>query len=419
MTIISDVFYGYVDIDNDRFVCSVSGHTVTLLPAHSELKDIAHGMDVVCEHSEQVPEYLHGFTDDCYDVALMRVRDFNNPFLGIRKSVSFSSPIIVKSAGNASGYVAQFKEDRAWTDFDAIDFADGNINAIYNPKAAALKHPSYEEVKEQFANHDGAKTIVVKPFEEYTHSVDVCIDKEKAKLTISVAQDGVEGNINTTSLGSIISFIRLSFDRPQKLEQLERYYLVVRDLVAILTRQNNISFTTTLRQESRNGGYFVSAYCKINDGYENYANRTRDKVVPLVGIISALPTLIDIISEGSANALLSVLPDNNKRLSQLCITNVQDLCTALEVEYNHCGSKIEKDKTMENLKDAIKVTIKEFSKGHSEIDVYEQTTISSSFQYLYYTQKEKIMHLYDEHKDAIDNVCHKWGLPIVTVDRVC
>jgi len=57
--------------------------------------------------------------------------------------------------------------------------------------------------------------------------------------------------------------------------------------------------------------------------------------------------------------------------------------------------------------------IADFSKSHNEIDVNKETTISSSFQYLDYTLKQKIITLYNENCDVADAIVSKWRLPQV------
>lgn len=52
-------------------------------------------------------------------------------------------------------------------------------------------------------------------------------------------------------------------------------------------------------------------------------------------------------------------------------------------------------------------TIADFSKSHNEIDVNKETTISSAFQYLDYTLKQKILTLYNEKREVADAIVSK------------
>lgn len=105
--------------------------------------------------------------------------------------------------------------------------------------------------------------------------------------------------------------------------------------------------------------------------------------------------------------------EDNKMVNRISIKNVQDLCTALEVSYQLDDKrKREKDALIEELKKNIKNTIAEFTKAHNEIDVNKETTMSSAFQYLDYTLKQKILTLYNENSDIVDEIVSKYSLPL-------
>lgn len=119
------------------------------------------------------------------------------------------------------------------------------------------------------------------------------------------------------------------------------------------------------------------------------------------------------------NSLLELLPEDNKMVNRISIKNVQDLCTALEVSYQLDDKrKREKDALIEELKKNIKNTIAEFTKAHNEIDVNKETTMSSAFQYLDYTLKQKILTLYNENSDIVDEIVSKYSLPSVNENSI-
>ena len=78
----------------------------------------------------------------------------------------------------------------------------------------------------------------------------------------------------------------------------------------------------------------------------------------------------------------------------------------------------EKDALIEELKKNIKNTIAEFTKAHNEIDVNKETTMSSAFQYLDYTLKQKILTLYNENSDIVDEIVSKYSLPSVNENSI-
>ena len=131
-----------------------------------------------------------------------------------------------------------------------------------------------------------------------------------------------------------------------------------------------------------------------------------------------MPSLLEKTASKQFDALLSVLPDNNHRLDRITITNVQDLCTALEVSYGWDKHIRSKDAFIEELKKRIKQTIKCFMSYHAEIDVYNDTTISSAFSYLDYTLRDKIYTLYRENQEIVDSLSKKLSLPFLTMENI-
>ena len=130
-----------------------------------------------------------------------------------------------------------------------------------------------------------------------------------------------------------------------------------------------------------------------------------------------MPKLVDAISSNATDSILQVLPDDNTRINTVSITDVQNLCTALEVAYLYTERPRDKDELIESLKSCIKKTIGEFS-SQNGIDVYRETTIASCFQYLDSTLKTKILTLYQENKGIIDSISKKRGMPEVTEKRI-
>lgn len=220
-------------------------------------------------------------------------------------------------------------------------------------------------------------------------------------------------NMEAYSLGELNSFVRFSFENAQDFEKIAKYYKVAKSLIAILTMRNNISFETYLSQRNSDDQYFKTGVCKIFDHYENHSVRKCHNVIPIYNIFDYIPSLLDKIAKNETEPLLALLPENNKRVNQISITNIQDLCTALEVAYNWSKRIREKDSLIESLKQHIKKSIYEFAENHSEIDVNKETTLSSAFQYLDYTLKQKILTMYDENCDAVGAVISKWSLPQV------
>lgn len=76
--------------------------------------------------------------------------------------------------------------------------------------------------------------------------------------------------------------------------------------------------------------------------------------------------------QGDADSLIELLPKDNRDVSRISITNVQDLCTALEVAYRQGGKRVrEKDN---------------------------------------FTLKQRILTLHNENHSIVDKIISKWSL---------
>lgn len=408
MSKIADNFCGYLNIGNDTFTCNVSNHVVTLLPALSEHSKRYEVINRIRSRDTESPEYLYGVADDNYEIAILRNSGFVGNSLGHKPSIQFATPIIIKACGNVTGFYSQLTAE--WNNFHAITFYGGNINAVCNPQMAVAQ-PNLDYIK---MGWDGASEIKILPWDDYTRSIDLEIYGEKAKLTISVMQTGGSNdaeNMGSYSLGSLSSFIRFSFDNAQSFEKIKEYYRIMKSLVSVLTMRNNIYFEVYLSQRNSNDQFYKTGVCKIFDHYENYSTRKWHDVIHIYNILDCVPMLIAKITNDEVGPLLALLPEDNKRAKQISITNVQDLCTALEVAYGWSKRSKERDPLIAELKKQIKKTITEFTKTHDEIDIYKETTITSSFQYLDYTLKQKILTLYKENCNAVSAIILKFSLP--------
>ena len=403
MNKIPEKFSGYLNIDNDTLTYYVSDSLVTMLPAQSNIKDIHTVFGRVTSRNDVSSEFVFGDYSG-HEVAILRKDKFYYDFWGQNRSIRFATPLIIMACGNCQGFYEGLAED--WKMFHAITFYGGNINAVFSPKIAV-------KPEHTFPSDNGARGIEILPWDNYTFSKSFKLLNEQIDIIISVAQsDGNTENpvTNGYNLGKLNSFIQFTFKNAQGFERIEKYYNITKSLVAVLIGDNNISFDVSLKQRLSEKHFYQTAVCKINDHYENYSNKSDFNVIPLCSIIDYLPNLIHIIDSGVAKTIIPLLSKNNNTRNQITITNVQDMCTALEVAYNWNHGKREKDKLISSLKEKIKATIRDFSDEHSEIDVNQQTTISSSFQYLDFTLKEKILTLYSENKEIIDSITTKYRM---------
>lgn len=408
-----DNFNGYLNIDNDVFTYNISNFIVTLLPAQSDDNKIREAVERIRLHNTDSPEYLYGEQYN-HQIAILRKVKFNtDPFM-LGSVIRFATPLIIKSSGNTGFFYNELTE--SWNKFHAMTFRNGNINSIVHPDRAV---EPFDPVK--FQNSNGVREIKTRPWDDYTRSINFELYGQKVTLTVSVSHSFErynENNFGAYSLGELYSSMTFSFDKAQNFLEIEKYYTIAKSLIAILIGRNNIYFDVYLSQRNVENKYYTTAECIINDGYANYTTKKACTSIDLFDVIDWIPNLIEKIAKNECDGLLSFLPNDNETVKRISITDIQNLCTALEIAYNWNNRKRKKDEYIKQLKKSLRETIKDFVGKNPQIDVDKQTTISSAFQYLDYTLRDKILTLYNENYEVIDEIISRWALPPMNEENV-
>ena len=409
---IDDNFCGYLNIGDDKFAFNISHSLVTLLPAASDQKEIQETLSRIRSRNVDNPEFIFGY-DGNRDIALERNTKFNTDLLQLSPIIRFRTPIIIKAAGNTDDFRRQLTAN--WDYFHAITFWGGNINAIFPP--AIARKPVSSEKKTDI---EGTIAIELHPSSYYTRSTEIEIDGTRATFTVTLFQ--TEGtskeHMNAYNIGELNASIRLSFEEAQHFDKIERYYQIVHSLIAILTAQNNIIFDVYLSQKGKDGLFYKTGVCKIFDSFPNYSVRKSHKVIPMLRVFDHIPNMVKFIAASKVQSILEVLPRDNMDVHRISITNVQDLCTALEIEYDENKPQRSKDALIEELKKSIKETIAEFLQDKPEIDIYKSTNIASAFKYLDFTLVDKILTLYGECESIINRFIEQKSLPTIDESRI-
>lgn len=372
---IKENFSGYVNYESKQFFCVVNNYIVKLFPHMNG--DLA-----ALDSNKPINDrWLFGFDEDNYEMALLMRGGFKRSILG--HYTWFGSPIIIKSTANAVQYGLE--------SFDAISFSGGIINSVYNPKIA-VKSASYDQ-----AVHNGARNIEIKPFDAYSHSYPIFIDGETANIVYSISQDGKAEDVSTCELGALTSFIRIEFERSQSIDKFIRYYDVIKRFISFLVGQHNITFETTLRKRNKDGLFYEIAICKISDGYSNYCKKSFYRVIPLNAFKERISSAV-LLFAGDQKPFLEFLPNDNRDSNRVSYTNVEDICTSLEIEYGLKGYTLQVDNTTEGLKRAIVEAIRKFKEtdSHPSEKLYDKAY--GSVKNLSISNAEKIWRLYDRYK---------------------
>lgn len=405
---IPENFNGYLNIDGDVFAYHTSKTRVTLSPASRTPAEQYACIKRLLQINDKLPKFVYGSYQG-YQVAFFINSDIRQ--LLFEPSCYFVTPMIIKTAGNLEYFYNQLSEP--WNKFCAITFYGGNINFL---------HPPLNIIDHKAPFDDEFCGIKIKNSNEYTHKIKCIIDSEDVELTISIQEStklqNNEDILNGVFIGTLNSYIRLSFTTPKDFYSIEKYASLMRKLISLLTMQNNVFFNIYLSQRNKDGLFYKTADCKLFDSYQNYATKSWPSVILLTALKEYLPTLIARLNENVYDSILDMLPKNNIDVHRISIYDIQNLCSALETVYNLKNTQRPKNEVIQTLKNKIKNTIAEFIDCNPGIDIYQKSTISSAFQYLDFTLKDKIITLYEEHKKILDKFCSEKGLPTISSDKI-
>ncbi len=414
--VIENSFEGWIAVDKEYAIFSADDfifHIFSPKPDFGEAKSLL--KNFFAQNSVK-GEYIQAQATSLHRIAFLNTFgaiDFFDPHQGI----SFSTPIIIKSCGNTECFNRELTHD--WELYDAITFWGGNINTIRNPKRATIAIQEHNE-KEY---NTGVNTIKVKPFSEQTHRIPITIRGARAEMVISSFSSDLE-NRSMREIGYVDSSIRISFETPRRFNDVLEYFSIVKDLVALFTKHYNVRFETFLQQRTDEDLFFRTAVCKVNDGHINYLEEFHYYVLQIDDILRKengsviLQNIVSMVSNNEIQHIRRLFTDNNSRRNKISINEVGFLCSALEVECDKSLKKSEKNNWIEGLKQKIQETITIYEEENPYRYTYDETNISSCFQYLNYTLKQRIYDLYLLHKNILDQFVERKNLPQICVESI-
>ena len=231
-------------------------------------------------------------------------------------------------------------------------------------------------------------------------------------------------NRSMREIGYVDSSIRISFETPRRFNDVLEYFSIVKDLVALFTKHYNVRFETFLQQRTDEDLFFRTAVCKVNDGHINYLEEFHYYVLQIDDILRKengsviLQNIVSMVSNNEIQHIRRLFTDNNSRRNKISINEVGFLCSALEVECDKSLKKSEKNNWIEGLKQKIQETITIYEEENPYRYTYDETNISSCFQYLNYTLKQRIYDLYLLHKNILDQFVERKNLPQICVESI-
>lgn len=383
---------GYIEEDGTRFVYDVNKSKISLFPT-----DYDNRHKIVNTMLKKASRFIFG-SYNSFNIAFYATDKYKINILG--EGLVFYTSLIILAKGNMKAFYDQLTE--GWDKFHSITFYGGRINDIYPPQLAKEKDTVWDMT-------NGERTITISPFDSYTREINVKINNLPAKFMISIGQYGKESDTGY-NLCELRSFIRITFEDTQDFSKINEYYWLIKSIVALLVKQNNILLNVSLGQKGKDDRKFDTAECKIFDHYDNYSKRNSFNLIRIDKILDNIQKLIDHLENDKFKVIFSILPDNNDEVNTISVSDIQNICTVLENIYEWRKGKRIRDKKIKELKKRIKAVIEEFER-RNDIDISDNTTIATEFRNLDFSLARKIMTIYSENKEIMDNLIanRKWA----------
>lgn len=123
---------------------------------------------------------------------------------------------------------------------DTMTFYGEVINKCFLPSQAV----SYDSLNifhnpNLLNTRDGSKTIKLSAFKDRAKNFEINYKQIKLKLTFSINTPGTIAETDT-SLGTLASFLQITFNEGQSLEKIHEWYLIVKKLFQFLRRSRSL-----------------------------------------------------------------------------------------------------------------------------------------------------------------------------------
>ncbi len=292
--------------------------------------------------------------------------------------------------------------------FDAILFSGESINLAYNPKFAVK--PLNENDLHEHVKAPGKIDIKIKPFEAYTRDFDVIVAGVKAKLKYSITANNEQWKLDTNNLGVLNSNVRIYFKDKQPLEMISKCYLQLRNFLQFLLGRQNVGFNVQLQQRIKNMSEILQkqsgeqnlklfsnvAEVYISDGYEDYCDARYDHTIQFKHLNDDLPKLFNLFSVKRKQPYLPMLPVSNDRAKFISYTDVGDICTSLEIEYEIKKYKAPTDDFRNSLVERLQAAVKEYQESENKPDTDLYNSALGSIEHIKLPLKERIIYLWEK-----------------------
>lgn len=339
-------------------------------------------------------DWIHGQTSREYDVAFLPSERQGSLcyFMG---TLTLVISIVLQTRnfkGSDGQYLYAYKDLQG---FNAIDFMGNAVDLIFPPKAA-IKRSAIKDHRIEWL-----------PYTESGREYDTIIQGVACKLIFTILIDREDLDLESTSLGTIRSTIRLAFSERQDLSMIEPCWQAICTFLSFCVGQYNVTnLDIGLWDEEKNPGmlnFFGNIACAINDDkgedirivYPAYYRFQINSLGEKIGL------LFHLLNDVEGRPILGFLPRKNTDIT-VDRNKIRDLCTALEVEYDYRKEELS-DSWINELVVQLKETVKQFRQTNPDkIDDNENSYINSSISAISRPARKKLLRIFNRYKSIID-----------------
>lgn len=243
--------------------------------------------------------------------------------------------------------------------FDGIRFENGSIKDIY--PCNALHEIRDEESPNLFTyKMDKDSRIFEFASNEY-------VTKWKFYSLVTQKKSVTEGD----SISNSNSILDIEFDKPQSFSSLLNYYNQVCDLCSFLTFRNSVSFekiSLLKRNQEKINVAFAECYMKEPDviSHRKWLNIIQVRSLEETVFENILKNMAKMDDEHKGLPLL-IIPKDDRDAHTMDIDKIRHICSALEMELDLQGVRLEKSPEIDGLIKEVKKLVKEYRKGQNKL----------------------------------------------------
>lgn len=243
--------------------------------------------------------------------------------------------------------------------FDGIRFENGSIKDIY--PCNALHEIRDEESPNLFTyKMDKDSRIFEFASNEY-------VTKWKFYSLVTQKKSVTEGD----SISNSNSILDIEFSKPQTFSSLLNYYNQVCDLCSFLTFRNSVSFekiSLLKRNQEKINVAFAECYMKEPDviSHRKWLNIIQVRSLEETVFENILKNMAKMDDEHKGLPLL-IIPKDDRDAHTMDIDKIRHICSALEMELDLQGVRLEKSPEIDGLIKEVKKLVKEYRKGQNKL----------------------------------------------------